>query len=166
MLVTDEDLVADAGDWIQVISHRETLVVGRNETRRMNMETCIPIWYAVNSLAPARCIKFLKILSDKFCQRMFSFSPKLHREMDANNRESTLIYVMAWWRQATSYYLNRYWHKCMSIYVVSGSQRIKNHPQEKQGLLKFEKSIPGIQRRLQHNGQMYRKICYWPGPVF
>ena len=38
---------------------------------------------------------------------------------------STLVQVMAWWRQARSHYLSQYWPRYMSPYFVTSSQWIK-----------------------------------------
>ena len=39
--------------------------------------------------------------------------------------KSTLVQVMAWCRQATSHYLNQYWHSSLSPYGVARPQWVK-----------------------------------------
>ena len=44
------------------------------------------------------------------------------KPQDLANDKSTLVYVMAWWSQATSHYLSQCWPSCMSQYGITRPQ--------------------------------------------
>ena len=54
-----------------------------------------------------------------FFDNVFSWVP-----WHLTNDKSTLAQVMAWCRQATSFYLSQYWPRSMSLYAVIRSQQI------------------------------------------
>ena len=50
---------------------------------------------------------------------------------DLTDDKSTLVQVLAWWRQATSHYLSQCWPTSMSPYGVTRPQWVKSHYQRR-----------------------------------
>ena len=52
-------------------------------------------------------------------------TPVIWMSLDSSDDQSTLVQVMAWWRQATSHYLSQCWPRSLSPYGVTRPQWVK-----------------------------------------
>ena len=88
-------------------------------------DTCDKM-HSINSLCPGRFDWNFKpvILKLILVRDVWGTSMKLPQwlSLDLNGDKTKLVQVMAWCHQATSHYLNQYWHRSMSTYIVTRPQ--------------------------------------------
>ena len=73
----------------------------------------------VNSLVPRRCCRISKSSLGTHCEISLKCMPQ-----NLTDEKSTLVQVMAWCRQATSYYLSQCWPSSMSPNGVTRLQSV------------------------------------------
>ena len=95
---------------------------------RVRYREILPIF--INSLAPGKFeINFRHVISKQIlvidgwgnsCDIAL-----IWMSLDFTDDQSTLVQLMAWWRQATRHYLRQCWPKYMPPYDVTRPQRVK-----------------------------------------
>ena len=90
------------------------------------------VWPICNSLAPGKfewnfmCLIFQKISVIDGCVISYELALRW-MSLDLTDNKSTLVQVMAWCRQATSYCLSQCWPRPLSPYGVTRPNELTHH---------------------------------------